>query len=287
MPQSEDEFQSHDGLRLHEFRWLPDGDARAVVVLLHGFIEHAGRYADLAAELNRAGYAVYAPDHRGHGRSEGDRVFVRSVDEYLADARLYLQQVRHQEPDRPLFLLGHSLGGTIAALMGIEGKLEADLNVAGLVLSAPAVVVGAGVFPLLRRAARLLARWFPKMRVVRMGSGMLSRDRQVVAEFRSDPFVFHERFPVRTGAEILDAADRVRQGAQSIRLPLLVLQGTGDWVVDPNGGREVYAQAGSTDKTLKLYEGLYHDLFHEPEKALVTADLIGWMQGERAVTPSR
>ena len=281
MPQSEAEFQSHDGLQLHEFRWVPDGDARAVVVLLHGFIEHAGRYADLAAELNRAGYAVYAPDHRGHGRSEGDRVFVQLIDEYLADTRLYLQRVRRLEPDRPLFLLGHSLGGTIAALMAIEGKLEGDLDVAGLVLSAPAVVVGAGVFPLLRRVARLLARWFPKMRVVRMGFSMISRDRQVVADFRSDPLVFHERFPIRTGAEILDAADRLRQGAQDIRLPLLVLQGTGDWVVDPNGGRQAYVKAGSADKTLKLYEGLYHDLFHEPEKGLVTADLIAWLQGER------
>ncbi len=281
MPQSEAEFLSHDGLRLHEFRWLPDGDVRAVVVFLHGFTEHAGRYADLAAGLNSHGYAVYAPDLRGHGRSEGERVFVRSIDGYLPDVRLYLQQVRRQEPDRPLFLIGHSMGGTIAALMAIEGELDDDLNVAGLVLSAPAVVVGGGVFPLLRRVARLLSRWFPRMRVVRMGFSKLSRDRQVVAQFRSDPLVFNERFPISIGAAIIEAADRLRQGAGNIRLPLLVLQGTDDWVVDPSGGREAYAKAGSTDKTLKLYEGLYHDLFHEPEKALVTADLIAWMQGER------
>ena len=273
MPHEEDHFEARDGLRLHENRWLPEGDPVAVVAVVHGFIEHSGRYAEVAAELNRHGYAVDAMDLRGHGKSEGPRVFVRSFDDYLADVEVFLNRLRERQPGKPLFLFGHSMGGTIAALLAATRPLD----VHGLLLSAPACRVGGGVFPFLRHLAGFVSRVCPGLRVVRFGFSRVSRDPQVVAGMKNDPLVFHGRFPARTGAEILRAASRLRSRLETIEIPFLLMHGTADLVTDVAGSRELHARARSTDKTLELYEGLYHDLLHEPEKEQVTADLIEWL----------
>ena len=273
MPYEEDHFQARDGLRLHEYRWLPESDPTAVVVVVHGIIEHSGRYARVAAELNGQGYAVYAMDLRGHGKSDGDRILVRSFDEYTADLELFLDRVRAREPGKPLFLFGHSMGGAIVVLFAVTRRPD----VRGLVLSAPALRIGGGMFPVLRRLATFASRLFPRLRVARLGESLLSRDPQVIAQFKSDPLVFHGRFPVRTGDEILRAARRIQDLMEAVELPLLLLHGTGDFVTDPEGTRRLHARASSADKTLKLYEGLYHDLLHEPEKEQITADLIEWL----------
>jgi len=277
MPHREDHFDGHDGLTLYQQCWLPEGESTAAVIMIHGFTEHGGRNANVAEQLNRHGYAVYAPDLRGHGRSQGDSVFVNSFDEYLDDLDVFLRLVRQREPGKPLFLLGHSMGGAIVALLIATRQPD----VRGLLLSAPAAMVGKGVFPVLRFAASLIGRWFPRLRIVRMGFGWISRDPAVVTDFRNDPLVFHERFPVRIGAEILRAAQQVQNEAGAIRLPLLILQGTGDRVIDPKGARRLHDRVASEDKTLRLYDGLYHDLFHEPEKEQVIGDLIAWLNDRR------
>ena len=274
MPHEEDHLQTSDGLRLHVSRWMPEAPAKAAVVLIHGFTEHGGRYAELAERLNRHGCAVYAPDLRGHGRSEGEQILVMAFDQYLEDLQRVVAHARQQAPGRPLFLYGHSMGGTIVALWAASR----EPGVRGLVLSAPPVRMGDHVFPLLRRLAGIFGRLFPRLRVVRLGTGTLSRDPAVVEDFRSDPLVYHGRLPCRTGAEILRAAERLRHGAGAIRLPLLILHGTADGLTDPAGSQELYDRVASPDKTLKLYQGLYHDLVHEPEKEEVMADLVGWME---------
>lgn len=277
MPHEEDRLQAGDGLALHENCWLPDGDPVAVVVVVHGFVEHGGRYAELAAELNRHGYAVYAMDHRGHGKSEGERVFVRSFDEYLADLERYLGRVSEREPGRPVFLYGFSMGGTIVGLLAAMHRLD----VRGIVLAGAAVRIAGGVFPVLRRLAAWLSRLFRRLRLVRVRFCNISRDPEVVRQLEGDPLVFHGRFPARTGAEILRAADRLRSQMGEIELPLLVLHGTGDRLTDPEGSRELCARAKSADKALKLYQGVHHDLLHEPEKEQVTADLIEWLDARK------
>jgi alpha-beta hydrolase superfamily lysophospholipase len=258
---------------LHENRWLPEGDPVAVVIIIHGFVEHSDRYAELAAELNRHGYAVYAMDLRGHGKSEGPRVFVRRFDDYLSDVERFLDRVREREPDKPRFLFGHSMGGTIAALLAADRPPD----VRGLLLSAPACQVGGRVFPFLRHLAGFVSFLCPGLRVVHLDFQRASRDPDVVADLRADPLVFHGRFPARTGAEILRAANRLRSRLEAIAIPLVVMHGTADLVTDVEGSRELHARARSTDKTLKLYEGLYHDLLHEPEREQVTADVIAWL----------
>lgn len=277
MPHDEGHFRTPDGLSLYEQRWLPAGESRAVVLLVHGFTEHSGRYARVAGELNRQGYAVYAMDLRGHGKSEGDRVFVRTFDDYLADLDQFLGRVRQRESDKPLFLFGHSMGGTIVGLYAARRQPQVN----GVVLSAPAAVVGKGVFPILRRLATLFGHLLPRMRVVRMGSSFVSRDPEVVAQFKSDPLVFHDRFPVRTGAEILHAARSIQEEILQVRLPLLILHGTGDRVASAEGSRKLHLRAASHDKTLHLYEGLFHELLSEPEREQVVDDLVRWLNGRR------
>jgi len=277
MPYEEGRFIGYDGLALCEKRWLPEGDVRAVVVLVHGFLEHSGRHAEVAAELNRHGYAVYAVDLRGHGKSEGDRVFVKSFLEHLRDVELFLGHVAEREPDRPRFLIGFSMGGTIVA--SLAARVLVDVR--GLVLVAPAVRIAGGVFPVLRPLAGVLGRFFPRLRLVRMGFRNMSRDPEVIAQVERDPLAFHGCFPARTGSELLAAMRLLDDTMEAIELPLLVVHGTGDLVTDVEGSRRLHARAGSTDKTLKLYDGLYHDLFHEPEKAQVVSDVIEWLDARR------
>jgi alpha-beta hydrolase superfamily lysophospholipase len=175
------------------------------------------------------------------------------------------------------------MGGAIVLWLAITRRPA----VAGLIVSAPAVSVGDRVFPLLRRLAGVCSRVAPWLRLVRVGGKRISRDPAVIADFQADPLVFHGRFPVRTGAEILRIGREIRRGAESINLPILILHGTADVVTDPVGSREVYKGASSADKTLQLYPGLYHDLFHEPEHSQVTSDVLAWLAARSDGQPGR
>ncbi len=262
-----------DGVRLYVRRWSGEVPAKALAVVVHGIVEHSGRYAEMAASLNRAGIVVWAPDTRGHGRSSGSRVWVDRFDRYVDDLAIVLAEARAAYPDLPLFLFGHSMGSMIA----LSSASAATEPPAGLIISAPPFGVADGLFPWLRKVAAFGSRWFPWLRLVRMGSSKLSRDAAVVAQFRADPLVFHGRIPTRTGAEVLRVSEEVRQRASKVTLPVLVLQGTADAVVSPQATEAFYQAAGSGDKTLRLYPGLYHDLPREPEKAEICAEIANWV----------
>ena len=269
----EDFFPAPDGLRLFERRWLPCGEPRAEVLLVHGFTEHGGRHAPTAEALAGHGFAVSAMDLRGHGKSDGPRCWIRAFDEYLRDLDTFFDRVSRRAVGRPVFVLGHSLGGLITVLWHIRRQS----NLGGLILSGPALQVGRQLFPWLRHLARLGSVLFPRLRLLRMGGRSISRDPAVIAEFRDDPLVFHGRFPVRTGAEILRAGGRVRAEFERLDVPLLILHGTADRVAAVEASQELFQRAAATDMTLRLYPGLYHEVLNEPEKAQVRADLIEWI----------
>jgi acylglycerol lipase len=273
MPYCEDHYPGCDGTRLYERCWLPETDARAAVAIVHGFTEHSGRYARIAERLNSHGYAVYATDLRGHGHSDGELCFIRRFDQYLDDLDLTLDRVRRRALGKPVILFGHSMGGLIVGLYA--AARQPDLR--GLVLSSAVLRVGDEVFPILRRLAGVASWAFPRLRLVRLGSGYLSRDPQAAAEFRDDPLVFKDRFPVRTGAEMLRAVRRLSARMESLTLPLLILHGTGDIACNCEGSRELHRRAASADKTLHLYEGLYHAIFWEPDRERVLSDLLQWL----------
>jgi len=276
----EDCIKARDGLRLYERRWEPAGEPRGEIMLVHGFIEHGGRYGPTAEFLTRHGYAVSVTDLRGHGKSDGPRCWVRSFDEYVDDLNGCFDRVAGRSAGKPVFVLGHSLGGLIALLWCIRRQPR----LSGLILSGPALQVGQQVFPWLRHLAVVGSILFPRLRLVRMGCRNISRDPAVVARFRDDPLVFHGRFPVRTGAEILRAGGLAQARFEQLRAPLLILHGTADRVTAVEASQELARRAEATDKTMHLYPGLYHEVFNEPEKEQVRANLIAWIEKRTVCT---
>lgn len=279
----EEFFSAGDGLRLYQQHWLPDGDARATVIVVPGLSDHSARHARLAEELCGRGYGVYAMDLRGHGCSDGPRCYIGSFDEYLDDLDVLVDEVRCRESGKPLFLFGHSMGGLVVSAWAIARQPA----LAGLILSGPLLRVPDRIYPGLRHVAGLMSRLTPRWRLLRIDFSRISRDPQAVARFHADPLVFHGRLPVRTGAEILRAVRLVSEHRQRVRLPLLILHGAADELCDPEGSRELYQHAASSDKTLRLYEGLFHDVQHDPGEAQVRADLVDWLDQRCGEQPAK
>jgi acylglycerol lipase len=269
----DDSFVGARGLRIHTRTWLPAGAPIGVVVIAHGFAEHGGRYAAVAERLVTGGMAVSAPDHRGHGRSEGKRTSVVRFDDYVDDLTTVIAQARARWPSLRLVLLGHSMGGLIALDLAVRPGGPLD----GLVLSAPAACPRE-VSRLTLAIGRALSRVAPNAGVLRLPLNRISRDSAVVDAYNNDPLVFRTPIRARLGTEMLDAMERVDAGLPSLRTPLLVMQGTADGLVDPGCGPDVYDRAGSPDKTLKMYDGLWHEIFNEPERDHVLDDLTAWLR---------
>jgi acylglycerol lipase len=266
-------FTARDGLTLFERWWLPDGDPRAVIALVHGYAEHSGRYEHVGRTLAAARYATYSYDLRGHGRSEGPRVYVRSFNEHLRDLAGFLRIVRERQPELPLFLLGHSMGGTIATLFAITRAPA----LAGLVLSGPGLRRRDDIPAIIPPAVSLLARVIPKAGLFKLDAAQVSRDPDVVRLYDEDPLVYRGRVPLGSAAAAGRAVARIQRDMEKVSVPLLIMHGTADGLTTPAGSQALYERASSSDKTLRLYEGLYHEIFNEPERVEVIGDLIAWL----------
>ncbi|MGH7903275.1 MAG: lysophospholipase [Candidatus Dormibacteraceae bacterium] len=274
----EDGFTGARGLRIHRRTWRPVAAPVATVTIVHGMAEHGGRYEAVASSLVADGCAVVAIDLRGHGRSEGTRLDVISFDDHVADTLHALRSARAADPGLPAFLLGHSMGGLVALLLAVRHPDEVQF----LVLSGALTAVPAGISPFTLAAARLLARLAPRAGVSPVDLALVSRDPEVVRAYMADPLVSHVgKIPARLGMEMFGAIGEVRSRVGSFTKPLLVMHGAADRLSDPEGSRYVYDHAASPDKTLKIYEGLFHEIFNEPERDLVLADLRAWLAGHR------
>ena len=271
-----------DGLELYAQRWRPVGaEPKAVVVIHHGLADHSARYAAFAARLVHAGYAVWALDMRGHGRSAGPRITFESIDQPLADLDAFMRLVREREPGRPVFLYGHSIGGLVSCLYTIERQPA----LAGLVLAAPALAFDA---PPLQAAAisvfGVIARGLP---AVAPEHAAFSRRPEVVAEMNADPLIHQGKGPARTARSATDGVTRVWAAPERLRVPLLVEHGTADTLTAPAGSRDLVARAGTADRTLRLHDGLYHDLLREPDGGgeRVTSEIVAWLDAHTGGTP--
>jgi acylglycerol lipase len=252
--------------------WTP-ATTKGVVVIAHGLAEHSGRYAHVAERLSEAGYAVYALDHRGHGRTDGTRANVERFAHVRADLDTLLTKARGEHPGLPVFLLGHSLGGLIALDYVVT---RGDSGLTGLVLSGSAVDPSVGS-AIQRRLAGLLSALTPNLGVLALDATAVSRDPAEVEKYVNDPLNYHGKIRARTGAETLAAVERVVSGVGTVRLPVLVMHGTLDRLTSPGGSKLVAERIGSTDKTLTLYDGLFHEIFNEPEKDVVLGDVVTWL----------
>lgn len=270
------------GPRLFEQVWLPEGKPKASVAVVHGLGEHSGRYAPLADDLTRHGYAVHALDLRGHGRSEGERAYVTSFGAYLDDLQRFLAKVR--KPGEPLFVLGHSMGGTIVTLAAIARGLDAD----GVILSGPALPDGRQPPRMMRLAVGVLAKVAPHTALIRLDANLISRDPEVVERYLADPLVYHGRLRAGFLAAFMRALARIARDMERFDVPLLILHGSEDRLASPEGSRALRSRAGSDDVTFKLYRGLYHEVLNEPERDRVLKDVVEWLDahvGEEARGP--
>ncbi len=254
--------------------WLPHDPARAVVVIVHGIHEHSARYAHVGRRLAAAGYAVYAADHRGHGRSDGQRGNIERMSFLTNDLDSFVRFAAGRHPDLPIFMVGHSLGGLIALHYVTEQRTT---RVRGLVVSGPAVQVMAGS-TLQRRLARVLSALVPNLGVAAIDAAQkISRDPEVVRAYQDDPLVYRGKIKARTGAEILATIESLPARLPSLSIPLLILHGSDDRICALAGSTLVHDRVSSLDKTLRRYLGLYHEVFNEPEREAILADLISWL----------
>ena len=253
--------------------WTPERPI-GVLVLVHGFGEHSGRYDHVVDRLTGLGLAVYAPDHHGHGRSQGTRAVIERLDTAVADLDALVVSAAAAHPGLPVFMLGHSMGGLIALRYAV---LHQD-RLTGLLLSAPLAALDAAPAPL-RLVGRVLSVVAPRTGVVALDPELVSRDPEVVAAYRADPLVHHGKVPARTAAEFVSGIGALPGTIGAITVPALLMFGTADRLCPPAGSEMVASRIGSGDLTVKRYDGLYHEIFNEPERDVVLDDVAAWFDG--------
>jgi alpha-beta hydrolase superfamily lysophospholipase len=268
------EFPGCRDTNLYGQAWLPESLPRAVIAVSHGLAEHGGRYAALAERLVDKGFAVYALDHRGHGRSGGPRANIERFDYLVSDLGTFVGRAQREHPGVPIILLGHSMGGTVA--LGCALKYENALR--ALVLSAPALAVAESPSLPKRLIVKALSFLRPDTGVMMIPARAVSRDAKVVRAYEADPMVFHGAIPARTVAELLEAMRILQQRVHELRLPVLIQHGSADELVPLSTTHAVYRHLGlAKRRTMQVYDGLYHEIYNEPERERVIADLVSWL----------
>jgi alpha-beta hydrolase superfamily lysophospholipase len=270
---TERNFDGVGGVRIVYDVWTPDAPPRAVVVLSHGLGEYARRYDHVAQRFGDGGLVTYALDHRGHGRSGGKRMLVRDISEYTADFDTLVRIATREHHGLKCVVLGHSMGGGIVFAYGVERPDNYDM----MVLSAPAVAAQELVSPLMIVAAKVLGVLTPGLPVQELDVAAISRDPAVVQAYNDDPLVYHGKVPAGVGRALLQVGETMPQRAPALTAPLLVVHGSDDRLIPVDGSRRLVECVGSTDVELKVYPGLYHEVFNEPERDQVLGDVVSWI----------
>lgn len=268
-------FAGAGGLRLYYQSWLPPvGQAKkAVLINLHGLGDHSGLYPALANHFPGRGIALYAYDMRGNGRSPGQRAYLRGWPEYRGDLHAFVGQVRKWEGNLPLFLLGNSLGGLVV----LDYALHYPAGLSGVIAAAPPLGE-VGVPPFLMALGRIMSRICPRFSLeVGMDLSGLARDPAVVNTVLADP-LFHRRGTARLSTEVTAAIRRVQARAETLSVPLLILHGSADRMVPPDGSRDFFAKVELSDREYREYPGAYHGLFADVDAGLVLRDLERWIE---------
>jgi acylglycerol lipase len=267
----ESSFAGVGGLKIFTRSWLPAGNPRGVMILIHGFNAHSGYMAWPAEQFAANGLACYALDLRGRGKSEGERFYVEKFSDYLEDVDKLVSIAKAENPNLPVYVLGHSAGGVIATSYVFEHQAE----IAGLICESFAYDVGLpDAVELILKGVSYLT---PHLHVFSLKNADFSRFPEVVEAMNNDPLIANESQPAETAAEMLKAADRLTENFPKFTVPVLIIHGTADHVTQPAGSQRFYDMAGSPDKTLKLYENHYHDLLNDVDRELVMADIQSWI----------
>ncbi|MGI6740248.1 MAG: lysophospholipase [Brevefilum sp.] len=275
MHYADGKFKSVRDKDIYYQTWNPEDEIKAGIIIVHGLGEHSGRYSNVVNHMLPRGYALYGFDHIGHGKSGGQRELVESFADYTDTLTTFAGMVKAWLPDKPIFLLGHSMGGLITSYY----LLDHSDAFRGAVISAPAITVPDNINQGTIAIAKLLSKIAPKMGMMQLDANEISKDPEVVRIYLEDPLVFTGKTPVRLMAEMLKAMIRVDAEMEKISLPIIIVQGSRDTLALPVGAEKLSQRAGSEDKTLKVYEGLYHEVFNEPERDRVLEDVAEWLDG--------
>ncbi len=270
-PVKEETVESKGGLKIFVRSWRPAAKPRAAVVICHGVNSHGGQYLWSGEQLSAAGHAVYALDMRGRGKSEGERLYIENVSEYVADVSAVVQLAKSRDPGVPVFLLGHSAGGVVSCVYTIENQKE----LAGLICESFAFKVPAPDFVL--AIIKGLSRIAPRLPVLKLKNKDFTRDPKALAALNADPLIANEVQPAITVAALVRSNERLKKEFPLITLPVLIMHGTADKATVPAGSQLFYDTAGSKDKTLKLYKDHFHDLLNDIGKEGVMADIKAWI----------
>ncbi|KAA0111177.1 alpha/beta hydrolase [Mycolicibacterium sp. P1-5] len=271
---SERTFDGVGGVRIVYDVWTPDTEPRGIVVLSHGLGEHARRYDHVAERFGQSGLITYALDHRGHGRSGGKRVRVKSIGEYTGDFGTLVNIATGEHQGLRRIVLGHSMGGGIVFAWGVDHADDFDL----MVLSGPAVAAQTGVSRGKLLLGKAVGSLLPDLPVEELDSNAISRDPAVVAAYNADPLVHHGKIPAGIAKALVTVGETMPQRARDLTKPLLVVHGAEDALVPASGSELLVDCVGSSDVHLKVYPGLYHEVFNEPERDRVLDDVTAWIE---------
>lgn len=269
---SEETVNGKDGNQIFFRSWHPPGPPSALVLICHGVNSHSGQYEWTARQLAESGFVVYALDLRGRGKSSGERFYVEDIEEYVGDLATLVDLAKTREAGLAVFLLGHSAGGVVSCVYTLEHQAELD----GFICESFAFKVPAPDIAL--SVIKGLSHIAPHLGVLKLRNEDFSRDPEAVRALNSDPLIAGEIQPASTVAALARADDRLKKSFDQITLPVFIMHGTVDKATVPAGSQFFYEHAGSPDKTLKMYEGHYHDLLNDYGKEDVLADTTHWIR---------
>lgn len=271
---SERSFDGVGGVRIVYDVWTPTAEPTGVVILCHGYAEHARRYDHVAERFADVGLITYALDLRGHGRSGGKRVYLRNISEYATDFHHLVGIATAAHPGLKRVVLGHSMGGGVVFTYGVEHPDD----YAAMVLSGPAVYAQDAVSPVMTVVAKVLGTILPGLPVEQLPAEAVSRDPEVVAAYQADPLVYQGKLPAGIAKALIGIGETMPQRAAALTAPLLIVHGGQDKLIPVGGSRRLLECVGSTDANLKVYPELYHEVFNEPERAVVLDDVVSWIE---------
>ncbi len=264
-------FSVDNGQKVFYRNWKAVDNPKAVAVIVHGFNSYSGYYHWVAEQFTLKGIETYAIDLRGRGNSDGERFYIADYNEIVEDIDHLVGMAKSAHGNLPVFILGHSAGGVLSALY----MLAHQDKVNGFICESFAYRVPAPDFAI--AVLKGLSHIAPHVHVLKLKNEDFSRDEAIVAAMNADPLIAHEVQPTKTVQQLALADERLKKEFPAIQLPVLILHGTADKATKPEGSQEFYDRTGATDKTLKFYEGHFHDLLNDLDKEIVMNDILDWV----------
>lgn len=266
--------KNHDDMSLYNVAWTVPNPV-ATVLIVHGYAEHIERYNHEASVLNTCGFSVFGYDHRAHGRSEGEGCYIKDFDDYCLDLQSVINYIN---PDTPLYVHAHSVGALITLKYLMDHQSTETPQIQGLVTTAAALKVSEDLSPFLQKISGILGRVTPKLKTIPLPVKTISKVESVQHHYQSDPHNYREGIYASSGYQILKTTKKVSGRLEEISLPFLAMHGGDDELIEQIGTHNLYNQASSTDKSLKIWDGLAHEITRSEVKQDVFLMMTDWIR---------